>query len=121
MHTYKERTTGSWVDEDQVASITWYFGESNLEFGQIQAKELLSQLKVVTIITIPNNNNNHKNENTFKVSPSLPPSLPLSLSLSLSLSVSLSLALFLSSRRRWSIYQWKWYGASVLSAYGTRV
>jgi len=45
MHTYKERTTGSWVDEDQVASITWYYGDSNLEFGQIQAKELLSQLK----------------------------------------------------------------------------
>ena len=45
MHTYKERTTGSWVDEDQVASITWYYGDSNLEFGNLQAKELLSQLK----------------------------------------------------------------------------
>jgi hypothetical protein len=75
MHTYKERTTGSWVDEDQVASITWYFGETNLEFGQIQAKELLSQLKVVNMITIPNDNNNHKNKNTFKVSLSLPLSL----------------------------------------------
>ncbi|EKX53322.1 hypothetical protein GUITHDRAFT_101025 [Guillardia theta CCMP2712] len=44
MNSYKERTTGSYVDEDQVASITWHYGVSNPEFGQIQAKELLNHL-----------------------------------------------------------------------------
>jgi len=44
MHAYAERTTGTEVDESQVASITWNYGNSNPEHGLLQAKELLNQL-----------------------------------------------------------------------------
>jgi len=45
MQTYTERTTGTFVEGDKVASITWHFGSTNPEFGAIQGKELLNHLK----------------------------------------------------------------------------
>jgi len=44
MHTYAERTTGTYVQEDQIASITWHYGVSNPDFARMQGKELLNHL-----------------------------------------------------------------------------
>jgi len=44
MHTYAERTTGTYVQDDQVASITWHYGVSNPDFARMQGKELLNHL-----------------------------------------------------------------------------
>lgn len=45
MQQYAVRTTGTFVEDDKVASITWHFGSTNPEFGAMQGKELLNHLK----------------------------------------------------------------------------
>lgn len=45
MQTYTERTTGSFMEESKVASLTWHYGNTDPQFGAMQGKELLNQLE----------------------------------------------------------------------------
>ncbi|EKX36313.1 hypothetical protein GUITHDRAFT_145880 [Guillardia theta CCMP2712] len=45
MEAYAERTTGTFIEGDKVASITWHYGSTNPEFGALQGKELLNHLE----------------------------------------------------------------------------
>jgi trehalose 6-phosphate synthase/phosphatase len=39
MQLYAVRTTGTFVEDDKVASITWHFGSTNPEFGAMQVRK----------------------------------------------------------------------------------
>eukprot|EP00291_Cryptomonas_curvata_P000617 CAMPEP_0172180098 /NCGR_PEP_ID=MMETSP1050-20130122/17009_1 /TAXON_ID=233186 /ORGANISM="Cryptomonas curvata, Strain CCAP979/52" /LENGTH=1103 /DNA_ID=CAMNT_0012853103 /DNA_START=233 /DNA_END=3544 /DNA_ORIENTATION=+ len=44
MQGYTVRTTGTFVEEEKVASLTWHYGSTNPEFAAMQGKELLNHL-----------------------------------------------------------------------------
>eukprot|EP00277_Geminigera_cryophila_P005784 CAMPEP_0179423436 /NCGR_PEP_ID=MMETSP0799-20121207/11008_1 /TAXON_ID=46947 /ORGANISM="Geminigera cryophila, Strain CCMP2564" /LENGTH=333 /DNA_ID=CAMNT_0021197729 /DNA_START=336 /DNA_END=1337 /DNA_ORIENTATION=+ len=45
MQMYTERTTGSFIESNKVASLTWHYGNTDPQFGAMQGKELLSNLE----------------------------------------------------------------------------
>ena len=45
MMTYTERTTGSFMEDNKVASMTWHYGTTDPQFGAMQGKELLNHLE----------------------------------------------------------------------------
>jgi len=45
MQQYMERTTGTLIESDKVACITWHYGTAHTDWARMQSKELMNQLK----------------------------------------------------------------------------
>jgi trehalose 6-phosphate synthase/phosphatase len=45
LQSYTQRTTGSFMEDNKVASLIWYYGNTDPQFGAMQGKELLNHLE----------------------------------------------------------------------------